>query len=82
MLEGKVSMFTPEYDKANSEFTEVMGKGLSFSKKLQKLENLADQMGTNPQNIKHFNDTILERWVKGKDKKLYDAYQASLKELA
>lgn len=77
------SMFTPEYQNANLEFTKVMeNPNLDLSKKLKKLENLADQMGTNPQNIKHFNDTILERWVKNKNPELYQAYQETALEVA
>ena len=77
------SMFTTEYQNANLEFTKVMeNPKLDLSEKLKKLENLADQMGTNPQNIKHFNDTILERWVKIKNPELYKAYQETSLEVA
>jgi len=77
------SMFTQEYQNANLEFTKAMeNPKLSLYEKLEKLENLADQMGTNPQNIKHFNDTILERWVKIKNPELYKAYQNTVLEVA
>ena len=74
-------VFTSEYQKANIEFTKVMeNPKIGLNGKLKKLENLADQMGTNLQNIKHFNENILERWVKGKNPELYKAYQATLEE--
>lgn len=70
-----------EYQKATLKFTEAMeDPHLSLDEKLEKLEALADKMGTNPKDIQHFHDTILERWVKIKNPELYEAYQETMSE--
>jgi len=69
------------YQKATLKFTEAMeDPHLSLDEKLEKLEALADEMGTNPKDIEHFNNTILERWVKIKNPELYEAYQETMSE--
>jgi hypothetical protein len=73
---------TPEYNKAKLEFTEIMeNPKLGLDKKLESLEKLADQIGINTKNVEDFNNN-LERWIKTKDIKLYEAYNAALQEAA
>ena len=82
MSQETIYTTTPEYNKAKLEFTGIMENSkLGLDEKLESLEKLADQLGTNTKNIEDFNNN-LERWIKTKDIKLYNAYQSTLQEAA
>lgn len=71
--------FSPEYEKANLEFANIFeNKNVSEKDKLTRLLNLADQIGENVSQSDHFNNVILERWVRMKDPELYKMYKLEM----
>ena len=64
--------------KRYNEISQYIGNpGVQLELRLEKLEELADLIGNDVNNAKHFNETVLERWVKTKDIELYDSYKAA-----